>query len=126
MIADPSSAPTGGRALVWFRKDLRLADNPCLEAALKSGKEIIAVYIWNKEEGGAWSPGSAARWWLHQALASLSKDIENDRFKNTMIYLGDFLDKVPKTELKRYLKELKIDEDTLENLLIVNCEFLSI
>jgi deoxyribodipyrimidine photo-lyase len=75
MIADPSSTPTGGRALVWFRKDLRLADNPCLEAALRSGKEIIPVFIWNKEEGGAWSPGAAARWWLHQALASLGKDI---------------------------------------------------
>ena len=72
MIADPSSIPTGGRALVWFRKDLRLADNPCLEAALKSGKEIIPVYIWNKEEGGAWSPGAAARWWLHQAGVSAS------------------------------------------------------
>ncbi|MDG1326450.1 MAG: deoxyribodipyrimidine photo-lyase, partial [Opitutales bacterium] len=77
MIADPTLTPSGGRALVWFRKDLRLADNPCLEAALNSGKKIIPVYIWNKEEGGAWSPGAAARWWLHQALASLGKDIQD-------------------------------------------------
>ena len=76
MIADPSP-PSGGRAIVWFRKDLRLRDNPCLEAALRSGKEIIPVYIWNKEEGGAWSPGAAARWWLHHALASLGQDIQN-------------------------------------------------
>ena len=76
MIADPSP-PTGGRAIVWFRKDLRLQDNPCLEAALQSGKEIIPVYIWNQKEGGQWSPGAAARWWLHHALASLGKDIQH-------------------------------------------------
>ena len=76
MIADPSP-PTGGRAIVWFRKDLRLQDNPCLEAALQSGKEIIPVYIWNQEEGGQWSPGAAARWWLHHALKSLGKDIQH-------------------------------------------------
>jgi len=33
-----------------------------------------------------------------------------------MIYLGDFLSKVPKTELNRYLKELNIDKEDVENL----------
>ncbi len=76
MIADPSFTPTGGRALVWFRKDLRLADNPCLEEALKAKKEIIPVFIWDREEGGEWSPGAASRWWLHHALESLGKNIK--------------------------------------------------
>lgn len=75
MIAD-SSSPSNGRALVWFRKDLRLQDNPALEAALKSGKKIIPVFIWNKEEGGQWSPGAASRWWLHYSLKSLGESIE--------------------------------------------------
>lgn len=74
MIAD-SSPPSKGRALVWFRKDLRLQDNPSLEAALKAGKEIIPVFIWNKEEGAQWSPGAASRWWLHHTLKSLEESI---------------------------------------------------
>ena len=39
MIAELSER-NNGRALIWFRKDLRLQDNPCLEAALKAKKEI--------------------------------------------------------------------------------------
>ena len=74
MIADLSSE-NKGRALVWFRKDLRLRDNPCLAAALKEKKEIIPVFIWDSEEGGQWSPGAASRWWLHNALESLKADI---------------------------------------------------
>jgi deoxyribodipyrimidine photo-lyase len=56
--------------LVWFRQDLRLADNPALHAALAS-KSVIPVYIWAPEEEGAWPPGGASRWWLHHSLAQL-------------------------------------------------------
>jgi len=74
MIANSSSLP-GQRAIVWFRKDLRLADHPGLEAALQANKEIIPVFIWDEEEGGNWSPGAASRWWLHHSLASLGASI---------------------------------------------------
>ena len=73
MIADSSSSRK--RAIVWFRKDLRLADHPALDAALQGGMEIIPVFVWDKEEGGAWSPGAASRWWLHHALADLDQSI---------------------------------------------------
>ena len=73
MIAEISSS---GPVLVWFRKDLRLQDNPSLTAALEEGREIIPLFVWDKNEGGKWSPGSASRWWLHQALKSLNTDIE--------------------------------------------------
>ena len=48
----------------------------------------------------------------------------NNVKKGDMIYLGDFLSKVPKTELNRYLKELNIDKDEVENFSEVNCQFL--
>ena len=69
------SPQSGKRAIVWFRKDLRLADHPALDAALQANKEIIPVFIWDKEEGGNWSPGAASRWWLHHSLESLSSSI---------------------------------------------------
>jgi deoxyribodipyrimidine photo-lyase len=74
MITTSSSQP-GQRAIVWFRKDLRLADHPALDAALQTNKEIIPVFIWDEEEGGNWSPGAASRWWLHHSLASLGSSI---------------------------------------------------
>ena len=39
-------------ALVWFRLDLRLADNPALAAATASHKQIVPVFIWAPEEEG--------------------------------------------------------------------------
>ena len=63
-------------ALLWFRNDLRLADNSALAAAINTGSSIIPVFIWSPEEAGGWSPGRASKWWLHQALKSLSDELE--------------------------------------------------
>jgi deoxyribodipyrimidine photo-lyase len=58
-------------ALLWFRQDLRLADNPALRAAIDSGAAVVPVYLWAPEDEGEWPPGAAARWWLHHSLARL-------------------------------------------------------
>lgn len=58
-------------AIVWFRLDLRLADNAALQAALQRGSPIVPVFIWAPEEEAPWEPGGASRWWLHQSLKSL-------------------------------------------------------
>ena len=65
-----------GPALVWFRQDLRLSDNPALAAALKRKSPVIAVYVWAPEEEGAWPPGAASKWWLHHSLADLGAALE--------------------------------------------------
>jgi deoxyribodipyrimidine photo-lyase len=62
--------------LVWFRQDLRLADNPALQAALKLGGPILPVFIWAPEEEGRWAPASASRYWLHQSLKALDAELE--------------------------------------------------
>ena len=61
--------------LVWFRLDLRLADNPALSAAASRKKQVIPIFIWSPEEEGDWPPGAASRWWLHQSLKSLEADL---------------------------------------------------
>jgi deoxyribodipyrimidine photo-lyase len=58
-------------AIVWFRRDLRLADNPALVAALKAHDEVLPVYIDAPAEEAPWQPGAASRWWLHHSLAAL-------------------------------------------------------
>jgi deoxyribodipyrimidine photo-lyase len=57
--------------IVWFRSDLRLADNPALHAAVDRGGPVIPVFIWSPAEEKAAAPGAARRWWLHQSLAAL-------------------------------------------------------
>jgi len=56
--------------IFWFRRDLRLADNPALHAALAAGR-LLPVYIHAPEEEGPSAPGAASRWWLHHSLAAL-------------------------------------------------------
>ena len=62
--------------IVWFRRDLRLEDNPAWKRAVESGRPVIPVYILDDEEGGDWSLGSASRWWLHYALEDLQGRME--------------------------------------------------
>lgn len=63
-------------AIIWFRQDLRLADNPALRAAIDSGRPVTALYVLDDMTPGAWRWGGASRWWLHQSLEKLSADLE--------------------------------------------------
>jgi deoxyribodipyrimidine photo-lyase len=62
-------------SIVWFRNDLRLADNAALTAAMERRAPVIPIFIFAPEEEGRWAPGGASRWWLHQSLASLDSDL---------------------------------------------------
>lgn len=62
-------------ALVWFRHDLRLDDNPALHAALAAGYTPVPVYVHAPEEEGEWAPGAASRAWLHYSLQRLDEDL---------------------------------------------------
>jgi deoxyribodipyrimidine photo-lyase len=61
--------------LVWFRQDLRLADNPALCAALAGGGPVVALYLHAPGEEAPWAAGGAARWWLHHSLANLDASL---------------------------------------------------
>ena len=60
-------------SIVWFRDDLRLADNPALRAAIDRGEPVIGLYVLDEESPGIRPLGGAARWWLHHSLASLGE-----------------------------------------------------
>jgi Deoxyribodipyrimidine photolyase len=65
------------RVIVWFRRDLRLADNPALSAAIDGGFDsIVPVFIHAPAELGDWAPGGAQRVWQHFSLLALSKELE--------------------------------------------------
>jgi deoxyribodipyrimidine photo-lyase len=61
--------------VLWFRQDLRVADNPALDAALRAGDPVVPLFIFAPEEEGPWAPGGASRWWLHHSLLALGADL---------------------------------------------------
>ena len=95
-----SSTPS----ILWFRKDLRLRDNSALKASIEAGLPVIPVFIWSPDEAGDWAPGAASKWWLHQALKSLSEAFK-DRGGEFVLREGDSLgqlrDIIEKTGAKR-------------------------
>jgi len=62
-------------AIFWFRRDLRLRDNPALQAAIEAGHDVVPVYIHAPAEEGAWAPGAASNAWLHRSLQQLDADL---------------------------------------------------
>lgn len=62
-------------ALLWLRRDLRLADNPALQHAIEHADAVVPVYIHAPGEEADWAPGAASRWWLHHSLAELSRSL---------------------------------------------------
>ncbi|MFA5120991.1 deoxyribodipyrimidine photo-lyase [Zavarzinia sp.] len=59
--------------IVWFRRDLRLADHPALAFAAATGRPVLPAYILDEATDGP--QGAAARWWLERSLASLRRDL---------------------------------------------------
>ena len=70
-------------AIVWFRRDLRLQDNPALVTALSNHRQVLPLYIHAPQEEAPWQPGAAARWWLHHALEDLSDQLNGRFLKNS-------------------------------------------
>jgi deoxyribodipyrimidine photo-lyase len=66
--------------IVWFRKDLRLSDNPALvwavEYANTQSMALIPLFIDSDGDESPWSLGGASRVWLHESLKSLQTSLE--------------------------------------------------
>jgi deoxyribodipyrimidine photo-lyase len=78
--------------LLWFRQDLRLADNPALVEAVARGEGVVPVYIWAPEEEGDWPPGAASRWWLHRSLTALDASLRSFGSRLTVVRARSSLD----------------------------------
>jgi deoxyribodipyrimidine photo-lyase len=99
-------------AIVWFRNDLRLADNPALHAATASKRPLVCVYVFSEPlavvapksaspSRRAKSPtprslGGASRWWLHGSLEALDEALAKHGGRLTILQgtPGDTLPKL--------------------------------
>ncbi|GJW50311.1 cryptochrome-1 [Tanacetum coccineum] len=64
------------KTIVWFRRDLRIEDNPALSAAARDGS-VFAVFIWCPREEQQFYPGRVSRWWLKQSLIQLGQSLKS-------------------------------------------------
>ena len=84
--------------ILWFRRDLRLADNPALVKAHETGRPIVPVYI--HDEGSSVRPmGAASLWWLDRSLRSLAAAI-SERGGRLILRRGD-----SEAELRRLIEQ---------------------
>ena len=80
---NPNPAPV----ILWFRRDLRLADNPALNHAAETGRPILPVYV--HDTGSATRPaGAASLWWLDKSLRALDAALR-DRGSRLILRSGD-------------------------------------
>lgn len=50
IVGLPCSPSAAAPVLLWFRRDLRLCDNPAVIGSLEVGVPVIPVFIWSPEE----------------------------------------------------------------------------
>ncbi|MDP1778278.1 MAG: deoxyribodipyrimidine photo-lyase, partial [Brevundimonas sp.] len=88
--------------ILWFRQDLRLADNPALVHAVATDRPILPVYI--LDQGcAALQPGAASLWWLDKSLRALDASLRA-RGSRLILRRGD-----SEAELRRLIDETDAD-----------------
>ncbi|MEH6698124.1 MAG: deoxyribodipyrimidine photo-lyase [Brevundimonas sp.] len=61
--------------ILWFRRDLRLADNPALTEAVASGRPVVPLYVLDEAADGR-PLGGASKWWLERSLQALAEALD--------------------------------------------------
>lgn len=71
----PRAHSRSNPSIVWFRRDLRLADNLALCKAVEAGGPVICLYVREPGDALAGAHGAAQAWWLHHSLTALDKSL---------------------------------------------------
>ena len=79
----PASSPP---TIWWARRDLRLADNPALRAAVDGGEAVLPLFVLDPVLLG--SAGTGRRAWLFAALAALDADLRAGGGPGLSVRLG--------------------------------------
>ena len=61
-------------ALIWFRQDLRITDNPALSLACTHAK-VIPIYIYDENISSGMAMGAASKVYLHHALKAFNTSL---------------------------------------------------
>jgi len=80
--------PPGPITIFWFRRDLRLHDNHGLYEALRAGRPVLPVFVFDRDILGALDdPADRRVTFIYQALADLKAKLE--AFGSSLLVLHD-------------------------------------
>jgi len=87
--------------VLWFRRDLRLNDNPALSHAVATGRPILPVFILDRDPDRP--AGAASLWWLDKSLRALDDSLR-ERGSRLILRRGDSL-----TQLQSLIQDTGAD-----------------
>jgi len=96
------------RALVWFRCDLRLEDNPALKHAFKQSDEVHAIYIFSNEQLKEHNEANVKVNFLKNNLFLLEKKLKGLNVPFTIIESGGFKD--DSSAIIKFVEKKNIDK----------------
>ncbi|SFU66248.1 deoxyribodipyrimidine photo-lyase [Pustulibacterium marinum] len=92
------------QAIFWFRRDLRLDDNVGFSKALRSGKKVLPIFIFDEEIINSLPKDDARITFIYETLQSMRKELQ-DNNSSLAIYLGK-----PKNIFENLIEEYDIKE----------------
>ncbi len=95
------------KGIVWFRSDLRIDDNPALNAALNNCDEVLAIYIFSQSQWEIHNESNIKQEFLFNNLTELKGSLENLNIPLIAINTDSY--KTLSQDLSSYAVEQKIE-----------------
>ena len=96
--------------IFWFRRDLRLDDNHGLFKALKSGYDVLPIFIFDSNITNKLNQNDHRLNYINNVLNGLSKRLSENK-KKIYTYKGDPIDIISKLIIKLKIKEIYLNKD---------------
>ena len=96
--------------IFWFRRDLRLDDNHALFKALKSGYEVLPIFIFDSNITNKLNQNDHRLNYINNVLDGLNKRLSENK-KKIYIYKGNPIEIISKLIIKLKIKEIYLNKD---------------
>ena len=96
--------------IFWFRRDLRLDDNHALFKALKSGYEVLPIFIFDTNITNKLNQNDHRLNYINNVLDGLNKRLSENK-KKIYIYKGNPIEIISKLIIKLKIKEIYLNKD---------------
>ena len=96
--------------IFWFRRDLRLDDNHALFKALKSGYDVLPIFIFDSNITNKLNQNDHRLNYINNVLDGLNKRLSENK-KKIYIYKGNPIEIISKLIIKLKIKELFLNRD---------------
>ena len=96
--------------IFWFRRDLRLEDNHALFKALKSGYDVLPIFIFDSNITNKLNQNDHRLNYINNILDGLNKRLSENK-KKIYTYKGDPIDIISKLIIRLKIKEIYLNKD---------------